>query len=518
MRATDAARPGRATLAGGARADHSDPLGKAVETMTRMLDARWLAVLALLWPAWAWPAEELSGKIVEGPDPGALYLRHDGQTAQLIPFGVGWPAPEEAFGPQTQNYLNRQARGREVLVSVIGREADGTILGWVRRAGDGVDISREMLKAGAAWWDWSAAPHADDLAVLQQQARERAIGLWGEGYRPIQRGRFAVRGGDGGATDWLIPAVMGLTILALLAVIAMLTLSDRRGRGGARPEPAPTAEPQPAENDEPTPEEQAAERMATTKRDIGNIVDDISDHVDDMLEKQAKHSIKVKSHEMSVAKVETGMEIERLKEKLLGELAEIRKTADQYRDQLTAANRQIAQQRDMIDKIQTDAAIDFLTRLPNRNAFEERLLAEIATAQETRRALSLVAVDLDSLRHVNKKYGMMAGDRLLQLIGHLLERHVSDEQFVARYAGDRFIVILPDTPVKQARAYADTLRREISETALLFEKKQIGITASLSVGELDRGKDVPETLLNRIDAALYEITLTGGNRVIVAEL
>ncbi|NTW89202.1 MAG: GGDEF domain-containing protein, partial [Desulfobulbaceae bacterium] len=109
------------------------------------------------------------------------------------------------------------------------------------------------------------------------------------------------------------------------------------------------------------------------------------------------------------------------------------------------------------EEIYHQARRDFLTDLYNRQEFEEALTREIARAKRYGRKVSLLFYDVDSFKKFNDQYGHMAGDKALQYFGKNLGERKRAEDIVARYGGDEFVMLLPDTKKEDALGVAEKL-------------------------------------------------------------
>ena len=160
------------------------------------------------------------------------------------------------------------------------------------------------------------------------------------------------------------------------------------------------------------------------------------------------------------------------------------------------------------------ATTDPLTGLANRRAFFDALEIEVARSRRYPRPLSLLMVDVDGLRVVNDTRGHPAGDRVLAALAAILREGVREVDLPARYGGDEFAVLLPETPLDGAAIAAERLRAAVAGAS--FDD---GLVLTLSVGvaatpplEADAEKLVAEA-----DAALYRAKNAGGNRVALIE-
>ena len=165
------------------------------------------------------------------------------------------------------------------------------------------------------------------------------------------------------------------------------------------------------------------------------------------------------------------------------------------------------------------AQTDGLTGLPNFRSFHARLEEEVARAHRYGHGLACAMVDLDGLKQINDKLGHAAGNRAILALADAVREELRDTDFAARYGGDEFVVLLPQTSAEQGGLFAERLRRRlaaVSEQAGLPVRGSIGVAAVTS-DELD-APEAAEDLLRRADEALYAAKRSGRDRVEVAHL
>jgi diguanylate cyclase (GGDEF)-like protein len=165
------------------------------------------------------------------------------------------------------------------------------------------------------------------------------------------------------------------------------------------------------------------------------------------------------------------------------------------------------------------AQTDGLTGLPNFRSFHARLEEEVARADRYAHPLSCAMVDLDGLKEINDRLGHAAGNRAILALADAVREELRDTDFAARYGGDEFVVLLPQTTAAAAGLFAERLRRrllEVSQAAGLQVRASIGV-AALSPDEVG-ANDAAEDLLRRSDDALYKAKRSGRDRVEVARV
>jgi len=158
---------------------------------------------------------------------------------------------------------------------------------------------------------------------------------------------------------------------------------------------------------------------------------------------------------------------------------------------------------------------DALTGCLNRRSFEARLKADLRQARRRGSTVAIAAVDLDNFKEINDTRGHLVGDVVLQQLATIMKATARDTDAVARYGGDEFIVILPDTGWQGALTFADRLRRRVDDATFgPANTPPLGVTISVGVA-LGRGAEATSTeaLLQDADAALYRAKTAGRNRV-----
>jgi diguanylate cyclase (GGDEF)-like protein len=155
---------------------------------------------------------------------------------------------------------------------------------------------------------------------------------------------------------------------------------------------------------------------------------------------------------------------------------------------------------------------DPLTLLHNRRHLEERLPLQIEKAQRDGTALAVAALDLDHFKKVNDSHGHPVGDQVLIELAERLRQACRSTDVLARVGGEEFLILLPETNLRQARGVAERIRRQIAETPFLTAAGPVSITASLGVARRMKGEG-GASLQARADRALYRAKRAGRNRV-----
>ncbi|MBI4610167.1 MAG: diguanylate cyclase [Candidatus Rokubacteria bacterium] len=168
-----------------------------------------------------------------------------------------------------------------------------------------------------------------------------------------------------------------------------------------------------------------------------------------------------------------------------------------------------------LKRVQAQARIDNLTGLATHGAFKDRIVRELPRAERYQRPLSLLMADVDHFKHYNDSFGHPAGDRLLRLVGRMVASQVRQVDFGARYGGDEFAVILPETSKAAACVAAERLRVAVEMHPFPRSQSQpLGkVTVSVGVATFPDDATTHEKLLEAADRALYQAKADGRNLV-----
>lgn len=164
-----------------------------------------------------------------------------------------------------------------------------------------------------------------------------------------------------------------------------------------------------------------------------------------------------------------------------------------------------------IEILEEKASKDSLTKLFNRGKFNDVLEKEISLANTTRTPLCVIFLDIDHFKNVNDSYGHDVGDKILIELAELLTQTTRNGDFIARWGGEEFIITLQSTNVVRASILAEKIRETVERYNFTNDIKQ---TVSLGVSEYIYNES-QESLLKRVDKALYSAKDRGRNRVVI---
>jgi len=156
---------------------------------------------------------------------------------------------------------------------------------------------------------------------------------------------------------------------------------------------------------------------------------------------------------------------------------------------------------------------DALTGLPNRLAFEERAKLEQARYRREKQPFCLAVWDIDYFKQVNDTYGHKAGDKALHVVGRTLAKLLREVDMVARFGGEEFVMLLPQTTLENALPVVERMRATIEKTPFRYKDEPLKITLSCGITEYREGEAMEQTF-ERADRALYRAKNEGRNRCV----
>ncbi|MBD9653254.1 diguanylate cyclase [Pseudomonas sp. PDM12] len=228
--------------------------------------------------------------------------------------------------------------------------------------------------------------------------------------------------------------------------------------------------------------------------------------------------------------VQEATDLDNLKELVESRLSGLLGTMAQYQQQRDTREQQVGERlqvlvdrvasmeleakgfRDHLEEQRQKALIDPLTGLPNRAAWTERLDMELARLQRYGGELLLAVLDIDHFKRINDDYGHLAGDKVLKIIAGELFKRLRKTDFIARFGGEEFVLLIPSTPMEGGLKLLDTLRSAIENCPFHFKGERVTISLSGGISAFGSAES-SEQVFERADQALYRAKRGGRNRI-----
>lgn len=166
-------------------------------------------------------------------------------------------------------------------------------------------------------------------------------------------------------------------------------------------------------------------------------------------------------------------------------------------------------------KLEKQASTDSLTGLDNRRSLLSKMEVEIERCKRQSHVFSLFMIDIDFFKKVNDVYGHQVGDMVLKDLSSILKKNARVVDLCARFGGEEFVVVLPETAKEKGAVMAERLRKEVEKRQFAIDGGAIQYTLSIGVTEWKEGEELESTIA-RADESLYRAKNEGRNRIIVS--
>ncbi|WP_088332214.1 GGDEF domain-containing protein [Lacimicrobium sp. SS2-24] len=184
------------------------------------------------------------------------------------------------------------------------------------------------------------------------------------------------------------------------------------------------------------------------------------------------------------------------------------------KDQLSHLEQETAEYKQRLLQQKYRSHHDELTQIPNRSAYNDRVDLEFRRWRRYGTNLSIALMDVDHFKNINDSYGHAAGDKTLQVIAQQMSKCLRSTDFLARWGGEEFILLLPQTCAEELEAPLEKLRLQIAKIPFKFKHESVKITVSIGATHFRQGDDV-QRAFERADKALFEAKNQGRNRCVI---
>jgi len=247
------------------------------------------------------------------------------------------------------------------------------------------------------------------------------------------------------------------------------------------------------------------------------LIDKTSEDIVTTEEKATEASIHFQNQSRKLENNQGIHEIKMILAELIVETKELAESSLVFQAKLNNSKKEIELLHKELAQVRKTATTDGLTGLLNRRAFDQMLLEQIENQKKSAGELCLLILDLDHFKRINDSFGHRVGDNVLRYTAKLMQQHIAENHYAARYGGEELAVIMPDTSLTKAMKIAEKIRNALAQYPLKQKDNPelIGkVTLSVGVSAL-KASDTHESLIDRADRALYLAKNNGRNQVMV---
>lgn len=255
--------------------------------------------------------------------------------------------------------------------------------------------------------------------------------------------------------------------------------------------------------------------VADAQKEIQKILKDVLDEILYTQDFTSDYRGKLEGFTAQLKEVKELDEIHEIVANIMHVTVEVIQASEQLKEHLAETTSKSEKLQHDLDRAQHEILIDPLTSLYNRKAFDKKIATYIKAYRDAGNIFSLVMADIDYFKQFNDQHGHQMGDQVLKFMGALLSKELKGKDFVGRYGGEEFVILMEGASLDNACIVADKIRKSLTGVQLKYIKtgQVLGkITISAGVATM-RDNDTAESLVKRADDALYLAKQNGRNNV-----
>lgn len=247
---------------------------------------------------------------------------------------------------------------------------------------------------------------------------------------------------------------------------------------------------------------------------VSKVLSEMFLKISDFSGESNKLSISIKKNASRLSEESTLDDIGRAVTCILSETDEFDQYNSNFQNEVDELTKEITNLKKEYAEMKSVSRTDQLTQVANRRALDEELLKQITLCdEEIHESLSVMMIDIDHFKKFNDTFGHLTGDKVLKYVAQRIKKMLKAGNFIGRFGGEEFIVLLPNTAIAQASQTASHIRNYFSTTNLTGSQQNLGkITVSIGIAEY-KANDSSDTILDRADSALYLAKEGGRNQV-----
>ncbi|MDP2878341.1 MAG: diguanylate cyclase [Sulfuricella sp.] len=259
------------------------------------------------------------------------------------------------------------------------------------------------------------------------------------------------------------------------------------------------------------------------KTTLKHMVASFIDRLGEMSSSTSDYHKKIESYSEQISNTEDINQLNRILENLMSDTKGMQADMQRSRDEMEEARRQVEASENKIRELEAEldrttslVQEDFLTGTLNRRGMEEAFEREFARSERTHTPLCVSLLDIDHFKRLNDTYGHDVGDDALIHLVRVVKETLRPTDVIARFGGEEFVIILPETGVEEGMKTMTRLQRELTKKFFLHKNEEVLITFSAGIA-LRQPDESADAIISRADQALYKAKAAGRNRVFAAE-
>jgi diguanylate cyclase len=261
-----------------------------------------------------------------------------------------------------------------------------------------------------------------------------------------------------------------------------------------------------------------AETTPSEQRVLLKMLADVLGAADHIASNVEHHNTRLQENVQEVDRLVVSDEMKAIKCAILERMSALLTSNMRLQEDLICTRYRLEEQAQEVDSARQEARRDELTNVANRRAFNEKLHLLLDDWRQRNEPFVLILADLDQFKWVNDSHGHQAGDRVLKAAGEGLKQLARQGDFVGRYGGDEFAILLPKTDRKTGMKIARDLCQGIADNSFAVAVRGGEVAISLSMGvAVPAASDSDDSILQRADQALYRAKRCGRNNVACEE-
>ena len=215
-----------------------------------------------------------------------------------------------------------------------------------------------------------------------------------------------------------------------------------------------------------------------------------------------------------LAVIDKALKKKQAKDKAIQEVADLHR--EEFKTGFSKLKMELDKATANAKELEEELNIDQLTGAYNRRAYEKKVGEEMDRFSRYGTTFSLLMIDADKFKDINDKYGHAIGDKCLKEIIKRTIPQLRANDMLARWGGEEFVVLMPETPLSGARDAAEKIRRTIGKIEFVYREETVKVTVSIGLSEVQKNDETHQQVFERADIALYQAKKNGRNQVVAS--